>query len=176
MVSEKDLKILVVFTLVFIALVVVYLYIPHINYIAVGDPDHSLILNPKSELGEYLFTWREYNFGGGYGLISMGKQISVLLFYILQKIPEKISFLIFIFGLLLSSGYSFYKFILESIIQLNKCSKEVHRLAMISGLFYSLNLFSCITVARNLFLLIPYLLTPWILRYLFKYLTLRKEK
>ena len=42
--------------------------------------------------------------------------------------------------------------------------------------FYSLNLFSRIIVAMNLFLLILYLLTPWILRYLFKYLTLRKEK
>ena len=89
---NEDLKILVVFALVFIVLVVIYIYIPYINYIAVNDPDHSLILNPKSELREYSFTWREYNFGGGYGLISMGKQISVLLFYILQKISEKYLF------------------------------------------------------------------------------------
>jgi len=165
-----------IFWILFIALTIIYSFIP-INYISLGDPDHTLILNPSEELREYYFTWREYNFGGGYGLIGMGKEITALLFYILSKLmlSEKIRFLIFVFGLLLFGGYGFYKFVLEYVLS-NRDKREFFYLAIISGLFYSLNLFSCIITAMDFFLLIPYILTPWIIYYFFKYVTLRRSK
>jgi len=171
-------KCLMIFIIAFIVEVVIYLYNPHINYITLGDPDHTLILSPDAELREYFFVWREYNFGGGYGSISVGKGVIVLFFYILRRIfviPEKLSFLIFLFGLLSVTGYGFCKFISKFILS-SKYISEAYYPIIVSGLFYSFNLFSCITTAGNFYLLIPYILTPWILYYSFKYIIIKRLK
>lgn len=163
---SNRIKGFVIIAFVFV-LSLVYYYSPDINYLAVGDPQPTLIFSPEKDLKEIWYHWTEYNFGGGYTLIASGRILEALIFYTLKIIfPPKLTFFLFIFSFISIGGYGFYLFT-KKFLFCNEKNNTI--LALVGSVFYSTNLFVIITLAQNVNLLSAYILTPWVIYFILLY-------
>ncbi len=152
-------------------IIVLYSYLT-INYISINDICHSMLLSPYSEFNSYIYKFDELNFGGSYfPMIQSGRLIIISMSMLFHFLPPKIIFPLIEFSLLYFGALGFLKLIRSYFIKEDEVA-----ILFLSVIFYEFNLFVCISIARNIMLLIPYLLTPWILYYSFKYITLKKSK
>ncbi|AIJ06301.1 hypothetical protein JH146_1459 [Methanocaldococcus bathoardescens] len=168
------MKNFILIMLFFLAFFSCYYLDSSINYVALGDPPQSLVLNPSLEFKDYFYKWQETNFGGSWFPMFLSGRCLLALFvkYFEILFPPKFISLFIIFGSLVFSSVGFYKLIRDFYLK----EYNIINTVLIASIFYGANLHLCIEISHFFFLLIPYILTPWILYYSFKYITSKKSK